>query len=139
MTEILKKLLSECMNNPEKTCQRPDDVSCEGCKHDLEERCDMCGRYAAYLIANGVIVPPVKVKQTVWVYNQTTCKIYQNTVIGIYVNGASPNRNAIKVEYINKYGESSCRKFTWAQIGKQVFLSREEAEKALAERSENDG
>ena len=89
---------------------------------------------ADHLLANGVIVPPVQLKQTVWVYNQMTGKIYPNTVVGINIKGTSPHKKAIKLEYINKFGEISCRKFTWAQIGKQVFLTEKEAEKALAER-----
>ena len=107
-------------------------------KWHIDKSCKLAENIASDLIAGGVIVPPVEVKQTVWVYNQTTGKIYPNTVIGIYVQGSSRYRNAIKVEYINKYGESSCRKFTWAQIGKQVFLSEEEAKKALAERNYHD-
>lgn len=90
---------------------------------------------ADYLLANGVIVPPVFVGQTVYVLNQTNGKVYQNTVVCIKVRSMqSKLKNTIKVEYINKLGETSCRKFAWAQIGKQVFFTREEAEKALAER-----
>lgn len=90
-------------------------------------------RVADHLLAAGVIVPPIQLKQTVWVYNQMTGKIYPNTVVGINIKGTSPYKKAIKLEYINKFGEMSCRKFTWAQIGKQVFLTEKEAEKALAE------
>lgn len=89
---------------------------------------------AEYLIEHGVIVPPVKVGETVYVLNQTTGKVYQNTVVCIKVRSQSKLKNTITVEYINKFSEISCRKFTWAQIGKQVFFTREEAEKALAER-----
>ena len=93
---------------------------------------ELVAKKADFLLENGVIVPPVKVKQTVWVYNQTAGKVYQNTVIGIYAVGTSRYKNSIKCEYINIHGESSRRKFTWAQIGKQVFLTKDEAEKALA-------
>lgn len=86
---------------------------------------------ADHLLANGVIVPPCKVGDTVWVHNQTAGKIFKNTVVGIFVSGASPHRNGIKCEYRNICGETSNRKFTFAQIGKTVFLTREEAEQAL--------
>ena len=123
--ERLKRLLLE--SDPIKERDLDDDWG-DG---ELDEIVD-------HLLANGAFLPPVKVRQTVWIYNQTAGKIYQNTVIGIYVVGTSRNKNAIKVEYVNKFGESSCRKFTWAQIGKQVFLTEEEAKKALAERNYHD-
>lgn len=93
------------------------------------------GDLADYLLASGVIVLPVKIGQTVWVYNQTTNNIYRNTVIGIQIFGTGKNANKIIVKYVNQRGETSDRKFAWAQIGKQVFLSEEEAVQALAERS----
>ena len=82
-----------------------------------------------------IIVPPVVIGQTVWVYNQTTNNIYRNTVIGIKIFGTGKNANKIIVKYVNQRGETSDRKFAWSQIGKQVFLSEEEAVQALAERS----
>lgn len=88
---------------------------------------------ADYLLANGVIVPPVTVGQTVWVYSQTAKNIYKNTVICIKVEGASRHKNKISVKYTNQWGETSIRKFSWAQIGKQVFLTEQGAVDALAE------
>lgn len=99
-----------------------------------------CARHWAEVIAdnlleNGVIVPPVKAGQTVWVYNQTNNNIYKNTVICIKVEGTSRYKNKISVKYTNQRGEISIRKFAWSQIGKQVFLTEQEAVEALAERS----
>lgn len=93
---------------------------------------------AGHLIANGVVLPPVNIGQTVWVYNQTTNNIYRNTVIGIKIFGTGKNANKIIVKYVNQRGETSDRKFAWAQIGKQVFLSEEEAVQALVERRQNE-
>lgn len=90
---------------------------------------------ADHLLANGVIVLPVKIGQTVWVYNQTTNNIYRNTVIGTKIFGTGKCANKIIVKYVNQRGETSDRKFAWSQIGKQVFLSEEEAVQALVERS----
>lgn len=92
------------------------------------------GRLADELLANGVIVPPCKIGDTAWVYNQSTGKIYENVVVCLKVVGTSRYKNTIRVEYHNAHGESSCRKFQWAQIGKQVFFTKEEAERALKER-----
>lgn len=97
------------------------------------DACDECdtgcvGKFADHLLANGVIVPPFKVGQTVWVYNGVANKVFQNTVISIKFVGKSWNKNTIETRYINKFGEPSCRKFAWAQMGKQVFFTKEEAE-----------
>ena len=88
---------------------------------------------ADHLIANGVIVPPCKVGDEVWVYNQLANQIYKNVVVCIKTRGTSKNKNTISLEYRNVHGETSCRKFTWSQIGKQVFLTREAAEAKLKE------
>lgn len=93
-----------------------------------------CAIIAEELLCAGVIVPPVVVGQTVWVYNQTAKNIYRNTVICIKIAGTSKYANKISVKYINQRGETSIRKFAWSQIGKQVFLTEQEAVEALAER-----
>lgn len=82
-------------------------------------------RLADHLLANGVIVPPVKVGQTVWFPSRyydrpypliiTKIEIYEEETI-IYSEGGS--------------------EWHYEDFGKTVFLTREEAEKALAERSE---
>ena len=90
-------------------------------------------RFADHLLANGVIVPPVKVGQTVyvpWEYYETN-GIAIADVIGIqitkdfqqfYINLKSDNE-----WFNNAYGY--WRNFY--DIGITVFLTREEAEKAL--------
>lgn len=89
-------------------------------------------KLADHLLANGVIVPPVRVGQTVWVYNQIKNNVYENKVICIKIASTNKYKNSITVEYHNKCGESSRRKYTWAQIGKQVFLTEEDAVDAIA-------
>lgn len=69
---------------------------------------------ADYLLANDVIVPPCKVGDTV----------YQTDGVGLY-------ESTIK----NIVYETKNIAFDERAIGKTVFLSREEAEAALAERS----
>lgn len=91
-----------------------------------------------HLLAAGVIVPPCKVGDVVWVLNRSRGAIYGNKVVCIKVRGESPNKNTIRVEHHNRVAEASYRKYTWSQFGKQVFLSKEEAEKALAEGNENE-
>jgi hypothetical protein len=67
---------------------------------------------ADYLLANGVIVPPCKVGDTV--YQIDGVRVYESTIKNVIydTNGVAFDEDA---------------------IGKTVFLTREEAEKALAE------
>ena len=79
---------------------------------------------ADYLLANGVIVPPVSVGQTVWFVRNE--KIIETKVEKIVLKSKGLH---LKLG-CNAMYETSCN-----SIGKTVFLTREEAEKALAERS----
>lgn len=83
---------------------------------------------AEHLLANGVIVPPVKVGQTVYVVNRYygglwrihECRVDNLTIYErlIFMSLIDGNYNfGIEI----------------SEIGKTVFLTREEAEKALAE------
>ena len=79
--------------------------------------------FADYLLANGVIVLPCNVGDTVYF---------------VYCGNIFPH--TIKRFEIDKHGNFafSSFPFTFKDFGKTVFLTREEAEKALAERSAND-
>lgn len=78
-------------------------------------------RFAANLLANGVIVPPVKVGQTVYYLHEYVNRVYEGEVTSfIYVS----DTNRFGIHYDGGYGI----------FGRYVFLTREEAEKALAER-----
>lgn len=95
---------------------------------------------ADHLLANGVIVPPVKVGQTVyvpWKWNgEKGIATIEIEEIRIY-DSKNPYMFFIDMEsddedYNQTYGE-------WKigdEIGKTIFLTREEAEAALAERGE---
>lgn len=79
------------------------------------------GEVADHLLANGVIVPPCKVGQTVYEFDydfeREETYVVDTTVTGFAI---------ITFEEIHSF----------RQIGKTVFLSREDAEKALEERKE---
>ena len=127
----MRDRLIELINQADDKCGH---TSCGECgRFGTEDDC-LIGLIADHLLANGVIVPPCKVGDVVYVCNWTAGKIYKNTVVGIFISGASPHRNGIKCEYRNICGETSNRKFTFAQIGKTIFLTREEAEQALKEK-----
>ena len=82
---------------------------------------------------------PCKLGQTVWAYNQLKNNVYKNTVDAIHIRAKSPHKNKIRLEYRNAFGELSYRTYTWAQIGKQVFFTEQEAVEALVEQLRKGG
>ena len=102
---------------------------------DLDEAIDMSGgtqfngtvEYLSdYLLANGVIVPPCKLGDTVWF-------IRNNEIIETCVEKIILKHGGLYIKLCcNSMYETTCN-----SIGKTVFLTREEAEKALKERGSN--
>ena len=78
-------------------------------------------RYADHLLANGVIVPPCKVGDTV--YTILRGKIFCYTVLEYSVRG--------KCGSVYAENDRDFLDFPFAELGKNVFLTREEAEQAL--------
>ena len=87
-------------------------------------------KIADHLLANGVIVPPVKIGQTVYVIN--TLFVSEYRVEALWWDGLMFNFKGENDDYAD---ECSVFYFFDERIGKTVFLTREEAEAALAERS----
>jgi hypothetical protein len=87
---------------------------------------------ADHLLANGVIVPPCKVGDTVYFLPQK--EILQATVTNIEVNYYTNPQMWLTIEYC-LYNRNHYKTRIDLMLGKTVFLTREEAEKALAERS----
>ena len=80
---------------------------------------------ADHLLANGVIVPPVKVGQTVWFIRDK----YHNKIEETNVEKVIVKNGGIYIKLgCNSMYETSCN-----SIGKTVFLTKEQAEKALKE------
>ena len=79
-------------------------------------------QFADYLLANGVIVPPCKVGDTV--YETDGIRIYELTILDISLHRNRP------------YYETESIDFDDDAIGKTIFLTRKEAEKALEEMEE---
>ena len=91
------------------------------------------GKLADHLIAEGVIVPPINLgsRQKVYIPIKGTTVVYETKVYGIGIDEdgdmvINPKEYPEEVISINGFN-----------IGKTVFLTKEEAEKALAERIEN--
>lgn len=76
---------------------------------------------ADHPLASGVIVPPVKVGQTVYQINPTPYggEIYELEVLDVSLHKSKP------------YYETESIDFDTDAIGKSVFLTREDAEQAL--------
>lgn len=125
LIEIIRKAEADCANMKQ----------CEACEHCGKG--DQCQEelIADYLLANGVIVPPCKVGDTV--YDLITVdtekelnvnEIFCGTAQGFSFDGKTIWISASYTNGLFYYHKSN-------EFGKTVFLSREEAEKALAERS----
>ena len=92
--------------------------------------------FADYLLANGVIVPPCKVGDTVYYFSHRPFNlsllpntIYEADVVRIVTTRLG---TSIVIQIHNDYG---CTEVTQiSSFGKTVFLTKEEAEKALNER-----
>ena len=102
----------------------------------IQNAVDGCARHwaeviADHLLANGVIVPPCKVGQTVWcIYNYTKPKEFQIAILSM-----SENHYSFTIETKDGVYKHYCDK---EAVGKYVFFTREEAEKALKERSKDE-
>ena len=84
---------------------------------------------ADHLISNGVIVPPCKVGDTVYTYGARRVKPWKICFLGVNSRG----------EYKFHVADEGYKHMIEAwnyDIGKTVFLTKEDAEKALKERSE---
>lgn len=86
---------------------------------------------ADHLLHNGVIVPPCKVGDTVYTYGARRVKKWKITFYGINLRG---EHKMIVVDD----GYKNMLEFWNYDIGKNLFLTREEAEKALKESGTND-
>lgn len=93
---------------------------------------------ADYLLANGVIVPPCKVGDTVYEILPKAGYIRVVNVVGFHLGKFPTLRGHKRKEYFVGYSDQYLLHICIDQIGKTVFLSREEAEKALAERSKGE-
>ena len=128
--ERLIELFEQMDINPEITCPKPNDVeSCKTCKYAISEwLCDMRARKADYLLQNGVIAPPCKVGDVVYLipmYNgKPYCGVCEDKVqmIGITSRG-------VHIKARNHHDHNKMY-----MLGKSIFLTKEEAEQALKER-----
>ena len=115
LIELLRQGEAKCAET--KTCNKCEQYGRgSDCQRNL---------ISDHLLANGVIVPPVKVGRTVWFIRDK----YHNKIEETNVEKVIVKNGGIYIKLgCNSMYETSCN-----SIGKTVFLTKEQAEKALAE------
>lgn len=102
-------------------------------------------KLAEYLLKNGVIVPPCKVGDIVYAPHWHWGTYINGDIMPYQITNITITQNK-KGVWTKKYRAMEVQNgktidwqlnFEFDAIGKTVFLTREEAEKALSERSEN--
>ena len=108
-------------------CDKENDVL--SCFHERQRKKQSAEIIADYLIANGVIVPPCKVGDKLYeITSRKTISEYQVTAIHIELFGIFVDWK-ITQGFVDRYISD----MPVGEIGKTVFLTREEAENALKE------
>lgn len=137
MTE--RERLIELLHGFTATCSKVgnsfEDDFCSGCKYEkyyTDARGCEDAQLADYLLANGVIVPPVILGQTVYTIQGQRKYPKEWTVVGIWKSEECCRFHALC--YIDGKLEASSS-FEDYMIGKTVYLTKEEAEEALKERN----
>lgn len=102
-------------------------------KH-IDKTCKLAENITEDLLANGVIVPPCKVEDKL--YYITPVKTIEECIV--HAVECEENKITVKCHLWRKEREALLHKhlvyFNITDFGKTVFLTREEAEKALEER-----
>lgn len=102
---------------------------CLGCKYLESEDC-LVEVIADQLLANGVIVLPCRVGDTVWFIKSLFGYAKQPMCGKVYAIKTYTSEN-IFTFCVTMDNSRATRTFTSADIGKTAFLTKEEAEKAL--------
>lgn len=96
--------------------------------------------YADHLLANGVVCPPCKVGDTVWVNWEHYKGVKKTCPVKVYALRFDTKKNNMRIcvegyfkisYYGGNYTHHYNGTFAWDSVGKTVFRSREEAEAAL--------
>ena len=128
LIELFKKIEKE----PAITCPAyKTDKTCKDCKYSINDSlCNHIERQVDYLLANGVVVPPCEVGDTVYFLHYG--EILTATVISIETNYYTDPNLWLTIEYYSKsIGRNSYKSRIDLMLNKTVFLTKEEAERAL--------
>ena len=98
---------------------------------DFQQRCE---EIADYLLKNGAIVLPCRVEDTIYVVSNGT--IIETEVLKVAYEESIEHSGYVSQGVYAVVG-NTLQRFDFSEFGKTVFLTREEAEKALKECEEN--
>lgn len=101
---------------------------------DIEDYRGFISKMADYLLAEGVIVLPCKVGDNLFILNVREHKILTFTVVDFLVRKDKVIVCGDDGIIHGYYGKYYCELCEISDFGKTVFLTKEEAEKALAKR-----
>lgn len=129
--------------------KQAQDNYCDICAEDLgyKDHEPFENYFADYLLANGVIVPPCKVGDTVWVNYEYYKREPRTYPVKVYAYRFDTKKNNMRIcvegnfkisAYGGNYTHYYNGTFAWNSVGKTVFLTKEEAEKALKEQRKED-
>ena len=110
---------------------------CDMCRECPEMRAASLNALADHLIANGVIVPPCNVGDTVYVLTHDAPTGIEKSRVKRMLLQKLQDGTTIKIIVPCVFDDwgNAVREVYPEDFGKTVFLTKEEAEKALAERS----
>ena len=95
------------------------------------------GHIADYLLANGVFVPTLNCGDRVWFIPKGLGEVCEATVIRVEYNYFTSPQEWIAIDYISSIvGKHEYKSRIDLMLGKTVFLTKEEAEKALKEKQQ---
>ena len=131
----MKERLIELCENVISSCKAS---LCEDCEHNnIDYPNCMSVHFADHLLANGVIVPTLNCGDRVWFIPKGLGEVCEATVIRVEYNYFTSPQEWIVIDYISSIvGKHEYKSRIDLMLGKTVFLTKEEAEKALVERSE---
>ena len=139
MKNRLIELLQDIDHYPEKTCPKyGTGEECGDCQYKLdnEKGCDLYARKADYMIAKGVFYPPCKVGDAVYQVQTIRKRVQAYTITAVKYNGRFWFFSWVLKDRKGFY--ENVEGFSNIQIGKTVFLTKEEAEIKLKEGVKNE-
>lgn len=133
--EALISLLRKMDSDPTITCPRKVSEPCTGCEFNTnDDKCDSLARKAAFLIENGVIVPPVSFGQTIFVLEdigiQTLPEIES---LNVYRINFTISEDGLDCHIVCVTKNGNIQHIKGEDFGKTVFLTKEDAEQKLKE------
>ena len=116
------------------------EILCEYAENEYRNPPDYAEYVADRLLEDGIIVPPCKVGDTVWINWERTKSKIETHPAKVYALRFDTKKNNMRIcvegkfkiaSYDGSYTHHYNGTFAWNSVGKTVFLTREEAEKAL--------